>query len=85
MTLAWAPRWPPFCRPAGLGLVAPKWLPLLDTLAALAPFAPKGKQGLCAGRRPPGARLALVVMAYVIGTSGGLPCLDLSAPREPAW
>ena len=32
-----------------------------------------------------GARLVLVVMAYVIGTSRGSPCLDLSAPREPAW
>ena len=31
-----------------------------------------------------GACLALVVMAYVTGTSRGSPCLDLSAPREPS-
>ena len=43
---------------------------------ALAPLAPKGKQGHCAHWRPPGARLILIVMAHVIGTSRGL------APRE---
>ena len=32
-----------------------------------------------------GARLVSVVMAHVTRTSRGLPCLDLFAPREPAW
>ena len=32
---------------------------------------------------PPGARP--IVMACVTGTLRGAPCLDLSAPREPAW
>ena len=50
----------------------------------LAPFAPKGKQGPYAGRCPPGARLALIVMACVTGTSRGTPALISPPPREPA-
>ena len=52
---------------------------------ALASLASKRKQGHCARWRPPGARLVSIVTAHVTGTSQGLPCLDLSAPREPAW
>ena len=41
----------------------------LIPLHVFAPFAPKRKQGLCVGPRPPGTRLASVVMACVTGTS----------------
>ena len=51
---------------------------------ALAPLAPKRKQGHYTRWRPPGARLVSIVMAYVTRTSQGLPNLELSAPHEPA-
>ena len=41
----------------------------------LAPFAPKGKQGQCAGRRPPGPRSSWLASR----APREVPCLDLSA------
>ena len=38
-----------------------------------------------AERRGPQQLAALVVMAHVTRTSRGLPGLELSAPRKPAW
>ena len=55
------------------------------SMVALAPFAPKRKQGCCARWRPPGIRLVSIIMAHVTRASRGLPRLDISAPREPAW
>ena len=36
VTPSWAPRWPPSCRPSGLGLVAPIWQPLPNASVLLA-------------------------------------------------
>ena len=52
--------------------------------AALAPFAPKRKQGRRARWHPPGTCLVSIVTAHVTRTSRGSPHLDISAPREPA-
>ena len=40
VTPSWAPRWPPSCRPAGLGLVAPISKPLPDASGLLACACP---------------------------------------------
>ena len=61
VTPSWAPRQPPSCRPAGLGLVAPIWKPLSDALGLLAcacPFSTKEETRTLRARapawRPPG-------------------------------
>ena len=48
----------------------------------LVPFAPKGKQGHCTGRRPPGARLVSIVMGLLHGHLTRYPCLDLLSTRS---
>ena len=50
-----------------------KWLPLLDTLACSCPLCTKEETRTlhrpAPAWRPPGARLALVIMACITGTS----------------
>ena len=55
------------------------------SVPALASLAPKRKQGRYARWHPTGARLVSIVMDHVMRASRGLPRLDISAPREPAW
>ena len=57
------------------------WLIPQESAHVASSLAPRGNRYSA----PAGARLALVVMAHVTGTSRGAPRLDLSAPREPAW
>ena len=67
ITPPWAPRRPPSCRSAGLGPVAPKWMPLLDALACACSPCTKEERRTLRGLAP------LVVMACVMGTSRGTP------------